>query len=78
MHVTSDENVLIELTPQEWAVACDALERVQGDYGRGYSRTMDQALSRVVRKLGEAREDLVRSNARRRELAERPCSGRRR
>lgn len=62
MHVTSDENVLIELAPNEWAVALDALERVQADYGNGYSAHMRQALARAVRKVQDARDQLTRSN----------------
>lgn len=68
MHITSDENVLIELAPNEWAVALDALERVQADYGNGYSAAMRQALARAVRKVQDARDQLTKSNRARAEI----------
>lgn len=53
-----DESVSIELSPDEWAVALDALQRVQVDRDNPYSPWNRAALSRTVRKLTDAASQL--------------------
>lgn len=57
----ADDGVCIELTPDEWAVALDALERVQADQSNGYSPWNRGALTRTVRKLTAAAVQLRRT-----------------
>jgi hypothetical protein len=49
-----DDSVIVPLTPQEWAVALDALEKVHSDRDNGYSPVSKTSLYRVVRKFAEA------------------------
>ena len=53
-----DGNVSIALTPTEWAVVLDALEKVHSDRTNGYSPMSKAALYRSVRKFQEATEQL--------------------
>lgn len=57
----AEDGVLVELTPDEWAVALDALERAQADRGNGYSPANRSALTRAVRKFGDAAGQLRRA-----------------
>ena len=49
-----DNAIIVPLTPDEWAVALDALEKAHSDRDNGYSRASKGALFRVVRKFAEA------------------------
>lgn len=54
-----DGQVSIELTPDEWAVALDALEKAHADrVNNGYSPPNKAALYRAARKFAEASEQL--------------------
>lgn len=53
-----DGAVSIELTPPEWAVALDALEKSHSNAENGYSPASRGALYRTMRKFQEAAEQL--------------------
>ena len=58
-----DGQVSIELTPDEWAVALDALEKKHSDRDNGYSPANKGALYRIVRKFTEAASQLRKEGA---------------
>ena len=62
----ADSQICIALSPDEWAVALDALNRVQVDRGNPYSPNNRSALTRAITKLDNASEQL-------RAMRERAC-----
>lgn len=53
-----DKQVIIMLAPDEWAVALDALQRVQVDRDNPYSLHNRAALTRAVTKFDDAAAQL--------------------
>lgn len=53
-----DGNVSIELSPTEWAVVLDVLEKAHSDRANGYSPISKAALYRSVRKFQDAAQQV--------------------